>query len=46
MSLRMSSTIRCRIFQVGVEYNWGMRKDMDGTSGHANRISVLAQYSF
>lgn len=33
-------------FQVGVEYNWGMRKDMDGTSGHANRISVLAQYSF
>lgn len=33
-------------FQVGLEYIHGIRTDMGGASGHANRISASVQYNF
>ncbi|MDE6310049.1 MAG: hypothetical protein K2L81_07650, partial [Muribaculaceae bacterium] len=32
--------------QVGLEYNWGKRTDVNHQSGHANRISAMVQYNF
>lgn len=32
--------------KIGAEYLHGWRKNYDGTSGHANRINLLLQYSF
>ncbi len=32
--------------QVGLEYNWGKRTDVNHMSGHANRISAMVQYNF
>lgn len=32
--------------QFGLEYNYGIRRDVSGADGHANRISMLVQYSF
>jgi hypothetical protein len=31
---------------LGVEYLWGVRKNLDGEQGQANRINALAQYNF
>lgn len=33
-------------FQTGVEYIWGRRVNMDGTSLHDNRINLMAQLTF
>ena len=33
-------------FVLGAEYLYAHRKNMDGTKAHANRINVLAKYSF
>ncbi len=33
-------------FVLAAEYLYGSRKNMDGTKAHANRINVLAKYSF
>lgn len=30
----------------GIEYNWGQRRDIDHRSGSANRVSMVAQFSF
>ncbi len=32
--------------QTGVEYDWGQRRNMDGRHRHAQRVGVLAQFSF
>lgn len=32
--------------QLGIEYNWGLRRNMNGDHNNANRISLLVQYSF
>jgi hypothetical protein len=31
---------------VGVEYLWGMRKDLDESDGTANRVQLSVRYSF
>lgn len=33
-------------FVLGAEYLYAHRKNMDGTKAHANRINILAKYSF
>lgn len=33
-------------FQVGLEYLHGIKTDMGGASGHANRVSASVQYNF
>lgn len=33
-------------FVLAAEYLYGSRKNMDGTKAHANRVNVLAKYSF
>lgn len=33
-------------FQLGMEYLYGRRVNMDHEAGHANRIQVMAQYNF
>ena len=33
-------------FTLAVEYLRGMRENMDKTKGHANRLSIMAQYNF
>lgn len=33
-------------FVLAAEYLYGHRKNMDGTKAHANRINILAKYSF
>jgi hypothetical protein len=35
-----------RNFSLGIEYLWGMRKNLDGEQGKANRINASAQYNF
>jgi hypothetical protein len=32
--------------QLGVEYLWGARKNMDGTFAHDNRLQFMAQINF
>lgn len=32
--------------QLGVEYNWGKRTNIDGVYGSANRLSAMIQYNF
>ncbi len=35
-----------RRLSAGIEYMWGERKNLDGRHGNANRINMMAQYSF
>ena len=32
--------------RIGLEYLHGTRKNVDGQSGHANRVEAMLQYSF
>lgn len=32
--------------QAGLEYNWGERHNLNGDTGHANRISAMMQFTF
>lgn len=32
--------------QTGIEFNWGQRKNMDGRTRHAQRVGLMAQFSF
>lgn len=32
--------------QFGLEYLWGRRNDINGLSGHANRLEASIQYNF
>jgi hypothetical protein len=31
---------------LGIEYDWGQRKNVDGERGKANRLNGLFQYNF
>jgi hypothetical protein len=38
--------IPIRNMSIGVEYLWGVRKNLDGEQGIANRVNALVQYNF
>lgn len=45
MAVNMFWNITPRI-QTGVEYDWGQRRDINGAHRHAQRVGLMAQFSF